>query len=409
MRKFGGIGTLPFRARAADVAGHEATPDLGSDLPGAPAHSDDNDAVRFEGLPAAVIVIDSDGYVELANASAGVLLGAERDALIGTRVTELFEQDAEALLGFVAAGVPSRPRMPLELTCGGRDGIPHSLEARLTPVKTADGKLHAAAVLRRTLDEQPDWARLIRASLSDGRLVAFSQPIVSVDDNAVVGYELLARIDGNRGATYRPADFLPVAERTGLICDIDRAMIAEAIARIAADERAGGSAGYTVNVSARSIADHRFIHAIAHEVARAGVAPASLVLELRARDATTYSAEAAAFAAAARRIGLRLGVGRLEDWETSVALLEPIPVDDLKLSADLLKDMLATPEGRTAIEHLRDRARRLAIRTIVDRVQDEDALTRLTEAGFTFAQGNLLGPPARIRGPSPADPESGGE
>ena len=132
----------------------------------------------------------------------------------------------------------------------------------LAPIRLADGSLQAFHSQKIDITERKEreaqlehhvgdaeWLCRIRAALDEERLILYSQPIVDLSSGEIVQHELLLRMREPDGEIIAPGEFLPVAERYGLIPEIDRWVIREAT-RIAAE---GGPTEF--NLSARSIGD----------------------------------------------------------------------------------------------------------------------------------------------------------
>ena len=118
------------------------------------------------------------------------------------------------------------------------------------------------------------WLGRIRAALDEERLILYSQPIVSLTTGATVQHELPLRIRDPDGTIIAPGEFLPVAERYGLISEIDRWVIREAV------QIAAGGTPTEFNLSARSVGDPLIIHELATAIEETGADPSLLVVEV---------------------------------------------------------------------------------------------------------------------------------
>jgi EAL domain-containing protein (putative c-di-GMP-specific phosphodiesterase class I) len=118
------------------------------------------------------------------------------------------------------------------------------------------------------------WLGRIRDAIDDDRLVLYSQPIVDPRTGETVQQELLLRMLGEDGSIIAPGDFLPVAERYGLISEIDRWVLRQAV------ELAAHGEPTEFNLSAASISDPDILRELASAIQETAADPALLVLEV---------------------------------------------------------------------------------------------------------------------------------
>ncbi len=150
--------------------------------------------------------------------------------------------------------------------------------------------------------DQLGWAERLREALALERFELYSQPIVEIASGRVDRYELLLRLREEDGRIVLPGAFVGVAERFGLIGEIDRWVVRRAVAALAAQPR-GASCGYMVNLSGVSIGDPQLLPLIAAEIERGGIDPARLVFEVTETAAITDIQTASEFMHGLRRIG----------------------------------------------------------------------------------------------------------
>jgi EAL domain-containing protein (putative c-di-GMP-specific phosphodiesterase class I) len=230
------------------------------------------------------------------------------------------------------------------------------------------------------------WIGRIRDAIDEDRLILHSQPIVPLSGGEP-GEELLLRMIGPGGETIRPGSFLPVAERYGLVAEIDRWVIGQAV-RLAADGRR-----VEANLSANSISNFDLLPLVERELKDAGVDPTRLVFEIT-ETALMENAEAGeAFARGLDEIGCRIA---LDDFGTgfgSFTYLKTLPITYLKIDVDFVRDLARNEANRRLVRGTVAMAREFGYQTIAEGVEDGESLALLREYGVDFAQGNYLGPP----------------
>jgi PAS domain S-box-containing protein len=231
------------------------------------------------------------------------------------------------------------------------------------------------------------WVGRIRDAFDQDRMVLYSQPIVPLTGGRP-SEELLLRMLGPEGEVILPGTFLPVAERYGLIGEIDRWVIGEAA------RRAGSGSRVEANLSARSIGNLDLLPLIERELQAAGADPANLVFEIT-ETALMDNAEAGeAFAQGLRTIGCPIA---LDDFGTgfgSFTYLKTLPIAYLKIDVDFVRDLAGSEANQHLVRAIVGLARDFGYETIAEGVEDAEALAILKEFGVDFAQGIYLGSPA---------------
>jgi EAL domain-containing protein (putative c-di-GMP-specific phosphodiesterase class I) len=229
----------------------------------------------------------------------------------------------------------------------------------------------------------------IRRAIATGSLVLHAQPIVELDGGRVVQHELLVRMRDEHDRLIAPGEFIPVAERYGLIGDIDRWVIASA-AQLA---RAGTPVA--VNLSARSLGDAA-VTALIHDEINAGLPPGSLSFEITETSALSDVETAREFAERLAAWGCEFA---LDDFGTgfgSLVHLKHLPVTTLKIDMEFIQNLSHDEGDRRIVEALVGAARVLGQTTIAEGVEDAETLELLRELGVDQAQGYFVGRPAPL-------------
>jgi EAL domain-containing protein (putative c-di-GMP-specific phosphodiesterase class I) len=240
--------------------------------------------------------------------------------------------------------------------------------------------------------DQLGWAERLREALALERFELYSQPIVEIASGRVDRYELLLRLREEDGRIVLPGAFVGVAERFGLIGEIDRWVVRRAVAALAAQPR-GASCGYMVNLSGVSIGDPQLLPLIAAEIERGGIDPARLVFEVTETAAITDIQTASEFMHGLRRIGCGSALDDFGSGFGSFVYLKHLPVDYLKIDGEFVRNLPGTAQDRALVKAIIDVAHSLGKRTVPECVGSQAALAVLREYGADFAQGYHLGRP----------------
>ena len=243
------------------------------------------------------------------------------------------------------------------------------------------------------------WAERIRAALREDSFVLHAQPIVALGrDDGVPRYELLLRMIDDSGDLIPPGTFLYVAERFGLIEEIDRWVVHEAMRLLSIEERAGRQACLSVNLSAKSIQDPKMIEFIARRLAATGVDPRGLIFEVTETVAIENVEHAKQFARELRSLGSSFALDDFGSGFASFYYLKHLQFDYLKIDGEFIKNLPRSPTDQLVVRSLVDIAGGLGRRTIAEYVEDEETLEMLSSFGVDFAQGFHLGRPSPFLG-----------
>ncbi len=244
--------------------------------------------------------------------------------------------------------------------------------------------------------ERVSWSKRIRAGLDEGLLIPYRQPIMNLCDGTTTRYELLVRLLDDRGEPTLPRAFLPTAERTGAVRDIDRRMISYAIELILAAELAHECVTYEVNISARSLADPDLLPMISRSVVESGIDPSSLVFEITETAAIANMEHVRRFAGTLRDLGCSFALDDFGAGFASFYYLKHVPLDWLKIDGDFVRDLPRNTTDQLVVRHIAEMAHSLKLHTIAEFVEDVRTLEMLTEYGVDCGQGNFVGEPEPI-------------
>jgi PAS domain S-box-containing protein len=273
----------------------------------------------------------------------------------------------------------------------------------LVPIRRPDGSIQAlhAQIIdvteRKEREQQLQhhvgdavWLGRIRAALDEDRLVLYAQPIVDLRSGATVQYELLLRMRTEDGTVIAPGEFLPVAERYGLISEIDRWVIREAV-RIASE---GLPAEF--NLSARSVGDPLIIRELADAIEETGVDPSRLVVEVTETALLGQIGVGREFARQVHELGCRLALDDFGTGFSSLSYLKHLPADYLKVDIEFVRELTASETDARVVRGIVGLAREFNQVTIAEGVEDEETLIMLKELGVDQAQGYLFARPAPL-------------
>jgi EAL domain-containing protein (putative c-di-GMP-specific phosphodiesterase class I) len=228
----------------------------------------------------------------------------------------------------------------------------------------------------------------LRQAIAHGELFLQYQPIVALGDGRLTGVEALARWDNPARGLVPPAEFIPIAERTGLIVPLGAWVLREACRQMAAWTAEHGPlapAVIHVNVAARQLAEDSFPDLVRTALAETGLEPHRLTLEITERTAVALG-DAVAHLEQLRRLGVRVALDDFGTDQSSLALLRDLPVDELKLDrsfveADTTGRRGAMPGAVLALAHA------VGLSVVAEGVENGAQADRLAALGYRSAQG----------------------
>jgi diguanylate cyclase (GGDEF)-like protein/PAS domain S-box-containing protein len=388
------------------------------------------------GVPAALLVLDIDNFKfvndslghragdELIRAIAGRInrrvrstdvvarLGGDEFAilLVGTELTraqEIAEEIVELINGepFIVADKPARVTTSIGITA--LDNAALSPDEALVEADMAmyeaksDGRDGSAVYLRdgtRPSRERAGfvWTDRIRRALDEELLKVYAQPIVPLREPGPQRVELLVRMTDVDGSIVLPGAWLPVAERFGLIEDIDAWMVNQAARLIAAQNAAGRELVCEVNLSGRSMADSRLPTAIEAALVAHRIDPASLVLEITETAVVANMDEARRLATKVRELGCRFALDDFGAGFGSFYYLKHFQVDLLKIDGEFVRSIASSEIDQRMVGAMVAIARGLELATVAEFVEDEEGLECIRALGVDFGQGYHLGRPEPV-------------
>lgn len=239
------------------------------------------------------------------------------------------------------------------------------------------------------------WVERIREALAQDLFVLHAQPILDLRTGRTDRFELLLRMRAPDGTLVLPGEFLPAAERSGLITQIDRWVITEAFELLEISQRGGRTVQFEVNLSGPSIGDPSLLALIEAHLARLHQ-PGSLIIEVTETAAIVDVPRARAFAEHLERLGCAFALDDFGAGYGSFSYLKHLPFDYLKIDGEFIRGLVSSRLDQVIVTSLVQIAHQLGKQTIAEFVQDQATLDLLRTLGVDFAQGYHVGRPAPV-------------
>jgi EAL domain-containing protein (putative c-di-GMP-specific phosphodiesterase class I) len=240
------------------------------------------------------------------------------------------------------------------------------------------------------------WAARVEDCLENDRFELWAQPILNLRTDEITSHELLLRMRSSDGETIEPGQFLTIAERVGLIGEIDRWVTTQAIDLLARLQLVRPGHKLEINLSGRSVGDERQRNHIASTIAARSVDPSGLVFEMTETAAVEHIIAAREFAETLRDIGCSFALDDFGAGFGSFYYLKHLPFDYIKIDGEFIATCTTSVTDRLVIESVVRIAHGLGKKTIAEFVGDEETLDFVRQHGVDQAQGYHIGRPVPI-------------
>lgn len=231
------------------------------------------------------------------------------------------------------------------------------------------------------------------AAIANGELVNHYQPKVHVATGQVIGVETLVRWQHPQAGMVYPDQFIGVAEEHGLIDELTRAVLTEALAQVRLWNDAGLALRVAVNVSMDNLGSLDFADFVADAAAKASVAPQNIVLEVTESRLMEDLRAPLEILTRLRLKRFRLSIDDFGTGHSSLSQLRDIPFDELKVDRGFVHGAGANPTVRAIFDASLGLARDLDMEIVAEGVEDRDDWEFLRAAGCDLAQGYFIAKP----------------
>jgi EAL domain-containing protein (putative c-di-GMP-specific phosphodiesterase class I) len=302
--------------------------------------------------------------------------------------------DGERRFVTASVGVTLSDRSPSSAGAMIRDGDAAMYQAKANGKDRHllfDDALRGAVVRRLELEGG------LRQALGDGELELHYQPEFDLGRRTVMGVEALLRWRRRDGSLVEPGEFIPIAERSGLIIPIGRFVFDEALHQAAAWAAVGGPfAGLltSVNLSARQLTEPGLVPDVLAAIERHGVRPGSVCLEITETAVMADPDLAIRTLREIKAAGILIAIDDFGTGHSSLANLgRMLPVDILKIDRSFVKDIGRSREADAIVTAVIDLGRRLGLTVIAEGIEDLAQAALVQRLGCAIGQGYALGPP----------------
>src|SRR6202022_2250136 len=360
---------------------HQALHDGLTDLPNRLMFRQQVEAALTERPRLVLLLLDIDNFREI-NDTFGHKIG---DGLLGQ--------------------IGRRLRHPLEGTASiGIAASPQHGSTAETLIQRADVALYVAkrsgnsAAVYRPEDDPYDPTRVVlqadlRQAIARREIILYYQPQVAIATGAVTGFEALARWRHAQRGWIPPGEFIPVAERIGLIKPLTACLVELAARQLVDWQRSGISIPVAVNVSMRNLLDPRFPATMKDIVAISGVEARSIKLEITESALMTEPGRVVETMSELRALGFGFSIDDFGTGYSSLAYLQRLPVEEIKIDRSFVGELSNNAGSEAIVRATIELAGGLGLGVVAEGVEDEGTWESLRRLGCSTGPGYFLSRP----------------
>jgi diguanylate cyclase (GGDEF)-like protein/PAS domain S-box-containing protein len=230
----------------------------------------------------------------------------------------------------------------------------------------------------------------LRHALERGELVVHYQPIVSLGDGKLLGFEALVRWQHPKKGLLLPLEFIPLAEETGLVSPLGRWVVDEACAALRRWRALGPSTrglAMSVNVSSRQFGAPELVDQLAEILQKHEVPPGALTLEITESVLVDHGDAAASILETIRALGVGHALDDFGTGYSSLSYLHRLPLSNLKIDRSFVERIDTDPKKARIVSAIVELAGALQLEVIAEGVESPGQLARLVDARCARGQG----------------------
>jgi EAL domain-containing protein (putative c-di-GMP-specific phosphodiesterase class I) len=266
------------------------------------------------------------------------------------------------------------------------------------------------AFVRAMANEAAAWsepkAKLVLA-LKENQFLLLAQPIAALHPASGDPFccEILLRLKEEEDHLLPPGGFFPIAERYGMMEELDRWVVRELITlRHDAEDEAGRAALYCVNLSQAAVRSHAFARYVQKQLLDRSFDGRHLCFEIAEGDLVHCREDAARLIGMLRPFGCRFTVDAFGSVKGSFAALKGLAFDFVKIDGVLVQNMLRNPAELARVRAIASVCRKTGVRTIAEFVEDSTTRDTLKRLGIDYVQGFGVARPAPLQPCKPRVP-----
>ena len=245
------------------------------------------------------------------------------------------------------------------------------------------GEMNAVSKITKAMDEE--------------RFELFYQSIMPLSPDGGMHFEILIRMRNEEGFMALPGEFLPAAERFGLMPSIDKLVIRNTLHFFSHNIEIQKALNLCcINLSGKSLDQHDFLEYVVSEIERSGLPHEKICFEITESAAVSNLERAIVFISTLRRFGCRFALDDFGTGMSSFSYLKQFPVDFLKIDGSFIQDIDTDPIKHAMVKSIHEVAKVMNMKTIAEFVENDAVLQTLADIGIEYAQGYHIQKPTPL-------------
>ncbi len=234
----------------------------------------------------------------------------------------------------------------------------------------------------------------LRRALENDELLLYYQPQVDIIHGRIIGVEALIRWQHPEKGMVSPADFIPIAEKNGLINPIGEWVIKTACNQLRKWQDQGVThISMSVNIASQQFQQENFIQIITNAVNIAGISTSDLMLEITESTLMQKTDTTSKKLHEVTAMGVQLSIDDFGTGYSSLSYLKRFPIQAIKIDYSFVKEIITNPDDAAIVEAIISMASSLKLEVVAEGVETEEQLKFLREQGCKVVQGYLFSRP----------------
>ena len=245
--------------------------------------------------------------------------------------------------------------------------------------------------------DEEEVLTIIHDALANNRVDVYLQPVVSLPQRKALFYETYSRLRAADGTQIEPAEYLAIAERTGLIAAIDNNLLFRCVQLLRKTRRRNLKLGFFCNISPYTLRDTSFFPEFIDFMEQNLRLASHIIFEFSQADLASHDDPIVDNLNRLRDMGFRFSIDRLETLDIDIDNLIDRHVSFVKIDAGTLLGRLGDAAGAAELDRMTEVLDRAGISFVVAKIEEESQLVELLDYGIDFGQGYLFGAPRLSR------------
>jgi diguanylate cyclase (GGDEF)-like protein/PAS domain S-box-containing protein len=236
-------------------------------------------------------------------------------------------------------------------------------------------------------------SQTLLSALKNNMFVLYYQPVISLHGDIEERYEVYIRMKDKSGKLIMPDEFIPAAERSGMMAALDRWVISTAINKLVQQKKAKRNTKFFIKLSQSSLIDEKLLPWLEEKLHAASINKGSIIFEIKESIAVTNLKHSKALADGLAALDCSFA---LDDFGTGMnpfQLLKHIPADYLKIESSFMENLSTNTQNQETVKNITETATKMNKMTIAQCIHDASSLSVLWGMGVNFIQGHFLQEP----------------